>query len=431
MTESEAQMIVEQVLAHATAEHIQVTLSGIAQATTRFANNAITQNAAKSTVRLQVQAAFGQCVGAASGNSWDEQSLLILVRRAEEIARQSAPDTEYLPPPEQPVYRDISAYDEATAACTPGGRAKRVREIIGYCARHGVIGAGSFTTSQSFTAVANSAGLFGYFRCTDANLVATVMTDSSSGWARTAHWALDRVAPMEVVEVACRKAMAGRQPRTLEAGPYTVILEPEAVAGMIEVLGYGLDAKAADEGRSALSGKEGQPIVGENITLRSLPTHPECPAGPFMEDGLPTLDVTWIDQGTLANLAYSRFWAHKTGHPRTGRPTNLVLESGEASLEEMVASVERGLLVTRFWYIRMVDPMKLLQTGMTRDGLFWIEDGEIQHGLTNMRFNESPLRVLRQVETIGRAAQRCGDWIPCYLPPLKVHDFHFTSGTLF
>jgi len=306
-----------------------------------------------------------------------------------------------------------------------------VREVIGFCSRRGVTAAGSFTTSQSFTAVANSAGLFGYFRRTEAHLVTTVMTDSSSGWAQAIHWTLGRVNAAEVVEVAYHKALTGRQPRPLEPGRYTVILEPEAVAGMIEVLGYGLDAKAAHEGRSALSGKEHQRIAGANITLRSQPTHPECPAAPFLSDGWPTPEVTWIDRGTLATLAYSRFWAHKTGHPRTDHPTNLILEGGEASLEEMVASVERGLLVTRFWYIRMVDPMKLLLTGMTRDGLFWIEEGKIQHGLKNMRFNESPLRLLNQVERCGKAAQRCGEWLPCYLPPLKVRDFQFTSGTLF
>jgi predicted Zn-dependent protease len=431
MTEPEAQAILDRTLAHATADHTQVTLSGFTQGATRFANNAITQNIAKAQVHLQVQAAFGQRVGTASGNSWDEASLSDLVRRAEEIARQSAPDTEYLPPPGPAAYRDIPAYDEATAACTPAERAERVREVIGFCSRRGVTAAGSFTTSQSFTAVANSAGLFGYFRRTEAHLVTTVMTDSSSGWAQAIHWTLGRVNAAEVVEVAYHKALTGRQPRPLEPGRYTVILEPEAVAGMIEVLGYGLDAKAAHEGRSALSGKEHQRIAGANITLRSQPTHPECPAAPFLSDGWPTPEVTWIDRGTLATLAYSRFWAHKTGHPRTDHPTNLILEGGEASLEEMVASVERGLLVTRFWYIRMVDPMKLLLTGMTRDGLFWIEEGKIQHGLKNMRFNESPLRLLNQVERCGKAAQRCGEWLPCYLPPLKVRDFQFTSGTLF
>jgi predicted Zn-dependent protease len=431
MTEAEARIITEKVLAHATAEHTQVTLSGFRRGATRFANNAITQNMAHTDVTVQVQAALGQCVGAASGNALDDESLSALVRRAEEIARQSAPDTEYLPPPGQPAYRDIPAYDEATAVCRPEDRAARVREVVGYCADRGVTAAGSVITSHGFTAVANSAGLFGYHCRTDVNLVTTVMTDRSSGWAEAMNPALDRVNAREVVEAAYRKALTGREPRTIEPGRYIVILEPEAVAGMIGVLGYGLDAKAADEGRSALSGKEGQKIAGENVTLRSAPAHPECPMAPFFGDGLPTPDVTWIEQGVLATLAYSRFWAHKTGHERTGHPTNLVLDGGEATLEEMIATLERGLLITRFWYIRMVDPMKLLQTGMTRDGLFWIEDGEVRYGLTNMRFNESPLRLLKQVEMRGRTAQRCGEWPPCCVPPLKIRDFQFSSGTVF
>lgn len=430
MTTEDTQAILEKTLSFVTAEHAEVTLSGFHQGATRFANNAITQNLAKTDASLSVRAAFGQQVGSASVNQFDEESLRRVVQRAEDIARHSEPDTEYLPPLEPQTYRDVPAFSQATADCTPEDRAAAVREALSAVSGNGLRSAGSLTTEDSFVAVANSEGLFGFHRRSEAHFVDTVMTEDSSGWAEVVTPDVRAIDESTVARVARQKAEAARNPRAVEPKAYTVILEPAAVAELLSFLAWSLDAKAADEGRSALSGKWGTPIAASDVNLRSEPAHPDCPMYPFFGDGLPTPDVTWIENGVLKNLAYSRFWAQKTGHEVTGWPTNLIMDGGDATLEDMIASVERGLLITRFWYIRHVDPMKLLLTGMTRDGLFWIENGEIQHGVKNLRFNESPLNMLQNVEMRGPVA-RSGRYLGCLVPALKVRDFRFTSGTTF
>jgi len=430
MTQEDTQAILEKTLSFVTAEHAEVTLSGFHQGATRFANNAITQNLAKTEASLSVRAAFGQRVGSASINQFDEESLRRVVRRAEDIARHSEPDTEYLPPLAPQSYREVLAFAEATAACTPADRAAAIRQALAEVAGNGLRSAGSLTTEDSFFAIANSQGLFGYHRSSEARFVDTVMTEDSSGWAEVVTPDVEAIDVAAAARLARQKAEAARHPRGIEPGAYTVILEPAAVAELLGFLSWSLDAKAADEGRSALSGKLDTPIAAPSVRLRSEPAHPDCPMYPFFGDGLPTPDVTWIENGVLKTLAYSRFWAQKTGHEVTGWPTNLILDGGDATLEEMIASVDQGLLITRFWYIRYVDPMKLLLTGMTRDGLFWIEEGEIRHGVKNLRFNESPLNVLQNVEVRG-PVERAGGYLGCLVPPLKVRGFRFTSGTTF
>ncbi|MGC8669026.1 MAG: metallopeptidase TldD-related protein, partial [Chthonomonadales bacterium] len=193
---------------------------------------------------------------------------------------------------------------------------------------------------------------------------------------------------------------------------------------------WSLDAKAADEGRSAFSGRLGQKVAADTITLMSDPAHPDCPAAPFFDDGSPVPATQWIRDGILRRLATSRFWAAKTGQPFTGRPVNLIFAGTELPLEKMIASTEKGLLVTRFWYIRSVDPMRLLLTGMTRDGLFRIERGEIAGGARNLRFNESPLAMLARTVQIGKSVLQA-DMGMAFVPPIKVEEFHFTSATEF
>ncbi|HIE53107.1 MAG TPA: TldD/PmbA family protein [Armatimonadetes bacterium] len=430
MRPQEAKDILQTALSLVKADHAELALSGFTQAATRYANNAITQNLAQANTTLTVRVAFGQRVGSASINSFTPDALRQVVERAEALARQAEPDTEYLPPLEPQTYREVPAFASATAEYTPDQRAAAVQAVTQICAVQGLTAAGNFTTQHGFTALANSRGLFGYHRSSGALFTCTAMTEDSSGWAAAISEDVTAIEVEKTAELAVQKALAARHPREAEPGRYKVVLEPAAVAEMMAWLALHLDAKAADEGRSAFSGKEGEPIAAASITLRSDPAHPACPTTPFFGDGLPVPKVTWIESGVLKMLSTTRFWAQKTNRPVTGPPTNLILEGGEATVEELVAGVERGLLVTRFWYIRLVDPMRLLLTGMTRDGLFWIEAGKVQYGVKNLRFNFSPLDMLKNVVALGRP-ERTGDYLPAYVPPLAVEDFPFTSGTEF
>jgi predicted Zn-dependent protease len=421
--------LLERVLSHSRADDCEVRLTEFAQAATRFANNAITQNLARSNRELTVTVAFGQRTGQVSVNDLSPSNLKEAVERAESIARFSEPDAEYAPPPGPSEYAETRSYFPATAESSPGERAEAIRAAVDDCAGRGLNSAGSYTVETRRIAVANNRGLYAAHPTSRARFIVTAMTPDSSGWAEAAHNDVSKVDPLAATRRAAEKAEAARNPIALEPGPYRTVLEPEAASEMVAYMTYGFDAKAAHEGRSAFTGKEGEILFGSNVTLRSDPADPAAPGSPFFPDGTPVPAVTWADHGRLNTLAYSRYWAERSRHPFTGNPTNLLMEGGEESPEDLIGRVERGILVTRFWYIRFVDPMKLLLTGMTRDGLFLIEDGHVTRGLKNMRFNESPIRMLRNVSALGKPAY-CGDY-PSVIPPMIVEAYPFTSGTSF
>ncbi len=430
MTENEARNILEQAMKNARADHTTLVLSGSKEASTRFANNAITQNVSKADTTLTVEAAFDNKVGVARINQMNSEAVADAVRRAEEIARNAAPNTEYMPPIEPCSLSEIAAWDEPTANADPETRASGIVAAIAVAEQAGTVAAGSFATESGFTAMLNNRGMFAYHRRTDARFVCTAITDTSSGWAERSSIAVADVSPAAVAERAVGKAVAARSPRELEARPYTVILEPAAIAELLAFFAWSLDAKAADEGRSALSGKLGETIGVPDLTIVSDPYRAECPAAPFIEDGMPAPTVTWVRNGVLSNLSHSRYWAQKSGRTFTGRPTNLIMDGADSSFQRLISQTSAGLLVTRFWYIRFVDPMKLLLTGMTRDGLFEIRDGEIIGGVKNMRFNESPLRVFQNIVGIGSQEPATG-YARCLVPPVKVDNFAFSSDTAF
>jgi len=428
MTENEAKKILDHVLSYAKADNTEVSLSGSENASTRFSNNAITQNIAKGNLTLDVRSAWDNKVGSASTNRFDDESLRDVLARSEKIARLSEPDPEYMPPLEPQTYPAIESYFDQTAEFTPTNRAKTIKHAIDHCVKEDLRSAGSFANGFSFSSVANSKGLFAYHKSSYSIFSNTVMTDDSSGWAESCSHDIKKINSLEATEIAMQKAKASRNPKEVPPKNYTVVLEPTALRDILFYMAYSMDAKAAHEGRNAFHGKENQKIGAENITIRSQPDHPDCPARPFLEDGMSAPDVTWIENGVVSNLAYSRYWAKETGHAVTGYPTNLIMEGGEHTLEDLINSVDKGILVTRFWYIRFVDPMKLLLTGMTRDGLFWIENGEIKHGIKNMRFNESPFNLLKNAQMLGRQKQV---GLSSLVPSIKVSNFTFSSGTKF
>ena len=425
----EAQDLLKCALAKATAEHVEIALSAERKGSTRFSANTITQNIADDDARLRVRAAWGQKVGQAETNDLSDEGIARAVARAEAIAKASAPDLEYLPPLGPQRYAESAAYDAAAGEASPDLRAEWVVAAV-KSAPKGVTLSGSTATSGQVTALANSKGLLAYHRASDARFTATAIAPDSSGWAEgLGHRAAD-MDPAALAREAGEKALRSAAPRDLVPGAYPVILEPAAAAEYLTFLLWSYNAKPADEGRSCMTGKAGTAIAASNVTLSSDPARPGCDTVPFCGDGLPAPKATWIDKGVASRLVTSRFWGQKTGKPVTGQPTNLILEGGTTPLESMIRNTERGVLVTRFWYIRFVDPMTLLLTGMTRDGLFWIENGKIAHGLRNMRFNDSPLRTLKHVEALG-AGRLVGEYVPAFMPPVKLGQFTFSSATTF
>ena len=357
MERQQAEHILSQTLSFKQSDHLELSLHGGIEANTRFANNTITQNTVQKNITLHVSAALGQKVGHASTNRLDQDSLREVVNRAEQIALHSEPDTEYLSPVTPSKYMEISAYDDVTAKTSPQVRAEVVKDAIKFCEQQKLQLAGHFATGYEFDAIANSEGIVGYHRHSTANYTNTIMTSSSSGWAESVGETLDQITPKETVEIACQKALTGQLPKEIPAGKYMVVMTPSAVAGLLNYMFYSMDAKAADEGRSAFSGLEGKKIANDEVQIYSHPQHPACPASPFFNNGLPTTNVYWIREGTLENLAYNRYWAQHTGHAYTGSPTNFIMDGTNASLDTLIASVDQGLLITRFWYIRYVDPM--------------------------------------------------------------------------
>jgi predicted Zn-dependent protease len=288
-------------------------------------------------------------------------------------------------------------------------------------------------------AVANSRGLFAYNRSTSCALTTTVRTPdgTGSGWAGGAHFDWSRLDPAAFGGRAIEKARLSRSPVAIEPGRYTVILEPTAVGNLVQLIAGALSARSADEGRSFFArpgggNKVGLKVVDERVTLVSDPLDPEAPAAPFTSEGLPVSRTVWIENGIVRNLAYDRYWAERHSRTPTSVGGTLRMSGGTATTEEMIASTRRGLLVTRFWYIRGVDARTILYTGLTRDGTFLIENGRITRAVKNLRFNESPIFMLNNIEAMGvpvrvSASESGGAGLAIVVPPMKVRDFTFTS----
>lgn len=427
--EKESLGIVERVLAAAEAESVAASLGGGSRCSMRLANNAITQSVARDTVGLSVTCAYGQSHGSASTNDLSPESIAAATQRAQAIARVSPPDPEYMPPVtpgEAGAYPQVVAYHDRTANHTSGDKARAIQSAAGKAAAQGMRLSGAFATGESFHAFANSAGVRAWRRSTHANVHLTALAPDGSGWAQQEANDVGEISLEQTAARALDIAARSQNPQDFPPGKTTVILSPAAVAGLIPYMLC--DAKATDEGRTFLRGKLGQRICADSVTLRSDPADPRCPGSPFQSNGMASKTLPWIERGVLRNLHYSRYWAKKQGKEPTGSAANLIMDGGDAALEEMIASTERGLLVTRFWYIRVVDPMRCLLTGMTRDGLFLIEGGRLAGPVRQLRFNVSVPEVLSNVEAQG-APERAEDWI--LAPAVKVRDFNFTSATRF
>lgn len=437
LTKAEARALLTKVLSYSKAEQCEVNLNCSDSGNLRYARNAVSTSGGISANSLVVSAAFGKKLGTATINEFDDVSLEKVVRRAEELAQLAPENPEFMPFLGPQEYGpDSPTFSPATAAVTPKDRADAVQASLKQAMDNKLNAAGFLSNSVGCSAIMNSKGLFAYNTSTDVAFNITVRTDDGkgSGYATRGYNDFSKLNAKADTTIAAKKAMSSVTAKAIEPGKYTVILEPTAVAVMLEDLFYSLDARQADEGRSFMSKtggktKLGEQLVDERVNIYSDPWNPELPTSTWAGDGRPQEKVNWIEKGVVKNLYSSRYWAQKTGIKSIPSPGGVIMQGGTKTLEELIKGTEKGILVTRLWYIRTVDPQTLLLTGLTRDGTFYIENGEIKFPVKNFRFNESPIIMLNNLDEIGIAertvsAESEANYL---LPPLRIRDFTFTS----
>lgn len=445
LTRDEARTLVDKVLAYAKADSTRVSISNTVSGNTRFAGGQITTSGASRDVTVTVISTIGKRRASAETNVLEEASLRRTVDLAERLARLSPEDPEIMPELGPQEYVAVNAFLESTAGLTPEARATAVKKVIDSAGAVGraagdVFIAGFLNTDASVDVIANSSGLFAYHRSTSAGLSTTVRTPDAtgSGWASSGARDWNLLDPARLGARAAEKAVASKNPQAIEPGMYTVVLEPQAVADLIPLLGGAFNGRNADEGRSPFSKKGGgnrigEKIADERVTIYSDPSDPELLVRPFDNEGLPLQRRVWIENGILRNLTYSRFWANRQGTQPTGGgggfggggfPGGLKMVGGTKSLDELIAGTTRGILVTHFFYIRSLEQRTVLLTGLTRDGTFLIENGKVTRSLKNFRWNESPLFMLNKIDEIGRAERTDTGQV---MPSIRALNFNFTS----
>lgn len=436
LSRSEAKAIIDEVLSYAKADETEVSLGMNVQGNLRFAVNMPTTTGESTDISLSISSMLGRRVGSFSTTAIDRDTLKNAVVRAEELARLSPENPEYMPRLGPQKYGESPSWDQATSLLDPGFRAGVAAATIDAARAKNLTAAGYYRNGDGIAALGNSRGLFGFQRSTSASYTLTVRTPdgSGSGWAADESFRAAAIDDRSITARAVEKAIRSQKPGPIEPGAYTVVLEPSAVGDMVNLYRYSLGRRGADEGRSFFSDpkagtKIGQKLFDDRITIYSDPMHPLVPSTPWGDDGMALGRTVWAEHGVQRSLAVGRYWAQQKNLQPVPFGSNVVMEGEDHSLDELVASTERGLLVTSFWYIRQVDPQTIIYTGLTRDGVFLIEKGKIVRPVINLRWNESPIAVFRNIEMMGRPERivtREGN-APMLAPALKVKDFHFTS----
>ena len=441
LTRQRAEEIFNQVLKYSTAEETEVMVSSSNFALTRFANNCIHQNVSEETTSLSVRVVTEGRMARASTNKVDEESIRQTCEGVLALARLQPPDPELLPMPGPQTYRAVNRYFQETAELSPASRAATIASVIKHAEKNRLTAAGIFSSGASAYGLFNSRSLSAFHEETLAEFSVTMLGREGSGWAKKTSPYWPEVEPQELGERAAQKALHSKNPQEIAPGKYTVILEPAAVLDLLGFLVLDFSGLAVLEQRSCLTGRVGEKVFGDNISLRDDVFHPSQTGAPFDGEGIPRQRVSIVKRGVVKSLVYARQTAHKMERQPTGHgfplpnefgeaPLNIVMEGERSTLEDMVKSTAKGLLVTRFWYIREVDPYQKILTGMTRDGTFWIEDGQVQHALKNLRFNQSVVEMLRQVEMLGQPLRTAGEEsFEMVVPAMKAREFNFSSLT--
>ena len=442
-TLAELQRIAGRVIALSQADETEIEIDSTTDALTRFANNTIHQNVADHTLSISVRAVVDGRTARATTNKTDDESLRRVVAAAATLARHQPENPDLLPMLGPQKYQKVARYFDATATENPMDRARAVTRVCKMADKKKQTAAGIFASGSHQSVLANSRGLFASHQYTDAEFSVTILEDKSSGWAKSSSPDIRDIHPDELAESASNKAIASRNPRVLEPGHYTAILEPSAVLDIIGSLFLDFAGTSILDKRSCLNDRMGKKLFGENVTLWDDVYHPYQLGAPYDGEGLPRQKILLVDRGVPKNLVYSRTTAKKMKAKPTGHglplpneygeaPMNLVFSGGDKTVDDMVRSTERGILVTRVWYIREVDPYEKILTGMTRDGTFLIENGRIAAGIRNFRFNQSVIEMLSNVEMLGPAVRAAGEEsFEMVVPAMKVGNFHFSEVTKF
>lgn len=435
LSKEEAQTILKKVLSFSKADECEVGLSGSEGGNIRYARNGVSTAGDISTLGLAVTSTFGKKSATSTIDQFDDKSLQTVVKRSEELAQLAPENPEHMPLQGAQEFPEGVGYINATAAITPDIRAEAVLKSIQVCKDAKLQAAGFLENTTGFNAIMNSKGLFAYNKDTDVIFSVTTRNaeGTASGYAARGFNDISKLDTLTATKIAASKANGSKGAKAIEPGKYTVILEPVAATYMLENM-FRFDARQADEGRSFLSKpgggtRLGEKLMDEKVTIYSDPFNTELPASTWNREGDKLEKTTWIDKGVVKNLSYSRYWAEKKGVKPMPGPANIIMEGGTASLEDLIKSTERGILVSRLWYIRLVDPQTLLLTGLTRDGTFYIENGKIMYPVKNFRFNESPVIMLNNVEALGKPERSISveSYRSYLIPPMKIRDFTFSS----
>ena len=425
------------------AAETEVHVDEVADALTRFANNGVHQNVFEHVVTVSIRTATGGRTARATTNRLDEDSLRTTIEASLSLAHSQPRDPKLLPMPGKQRYRPVNRFIRATVAVTPEDRARAVRLACDLAINKGQVGAGIFSIGMSQTAVGNSRGLFATYSETHSQFSITMQEDPAASWAKADSADVREIRPQKLAERASGKAHLAVKTRELEPGRYTVILEPAAVLDLVGFLFYDFASTAVQDKRSCLNDRMGKPLFRKNISIVDDVFHPLQKGAPFDGEGIPRQKVLLVDRGIPRNLVYSRASAKAARRKPTGHgfalpneygeaPMNLVFGGGDSTVEKMVASTDRGLLVTRLWYIREVDPYEKVMTGMTRDGLYLVEKGRVAGAVKNFRFNQSLIEMLKNVELMSPAVRAAGEEsFEMVVPAMKVRDFHFSEVTKF
>ena len=436
ISRSEALALIEFAIAQSQADGVFVSLSASETALSRFSENQISQNVRKNTFNLTVTSYFGRRSASASTTELNKDAIAKTVKRAEDLASIAPEDPEWVELLPEQTYSDRTpAFDEATATLSPLRKGELIQQVCSLSKDAGVNGSGTLSFQVALDAIGNSAGLRGCDRTTEADFSFTARIDDGSSWNRCTAWGIDQLPIIEMTEKVIERAIASRNPQTIKPGDYTVVFEPSAFASLLPWVIWNLDARAADEGRSFMSRNDdsGNPIgnkVGEQlfnpiVQVQRNPAHPLLQGGRFFGNGLSNNELDIIKNGVPQTLSYSRYWAKEQGVEPTGAIYPIVMAGSDKSVADLIASTERGIFVSRAWYVRYVNPRTLEVTGMTRDGTFLIENGKISHPIKNLRFNQSLPEMLKNVVALTQP-KRCGSSV---IPGCKVENFHFSSIT--
>jgi len=449
-TEEKAKALLTKVLSYSTADGCECNLNGSVAGNIRYARNTVSTAGEVSDVTLAIQSSFGKRTGVTTLNEFSDDALKRAVKRSEELAKLAPENPEFMPNLGPAEYKKVDGWFKSTASMTPEQRAAAADASISPSKKNKLIASGFLDNNESFNAIMNEKGMFAYYLSTAVNFTATIRTEdgTGSGWVTRDYSDASKMDTSKASDIAIQKAMDSRDAKEMEPGKYTVIMEPAATVTLLQNMAGNMAQRSADEGRSFLSkkpaegeeAKEGDPtnklgvkMFDERISIWSDPQSPECPTAPFAGDGAPVGKTVWVDKGVIKAMPNTRYWAQKTGveyRPTAytggglfGGNAQILMSGGDESLADLIKGTRRGVLVTRLWYIRQLDPQTLMYTGLTRDGTFYIEDGKIKYPIKNFRFNESPIVMLNNIEALGKPVRIEGSMIP----PMKIRDFTFSS----